>query len=46
MRALLPELLAAQRANLRARLAELIAQIDSDRLEQELAYLAQRADVG
>ncbi|MFZ2208185.1 MAG: YicC/YloC family endoribonuclease [Porticoccaceae bacterium] len=45
MRALLPELLAAQRAKLRARLAELVAQIDSDRLEQELAYLAQRADV-
>ena len=45
VRALLPELLAAQRAKLRARLDELVAQIDADRLEQELAYLAQRADV-
>ena len=45
LRALLPELLAAQRTKLRARLDELVAQIDTDRLEQELAYLAQRADV-
>jgi uncharacterized protein (TIGR00255 family) len=45
VRALLPELLTAQRAKLRARLDELAAQVDSDRLEQELVYLAQRADV-
>lgn len=44
-RALLPELRAAQRARLRARLDELAAQIDAERLEQELVYLAQRADV-
>lgn len=45
VRAVLPELLAAQRRKLRERLAELSADIDQDRLEQELVYLAQRADV-
>lgn len=45
VRALLPTLLAVQRARLRARLDELAAQVDGERLEQELVYLAQRADV-
>lgn len=45
MRALLPELRAAQRAKLRARLDELAVQVDAERLEQELVYLAQRADI-
>jgi uncharacterized protein (TIGR00255 family) len=45
VRTALPELLALQRRKLRDRLEELTAQLDGDRLEQELAYLAQRADI-
>ncbi len=45
VRAVLPELLAQQRRKLRERLEELTAKLDDDRLEQELAYLAQRADI-
>lgn len=44
-RALLPELKAQQKARLLARLAELQVEVDSARLEQELVYLAQKADV-
>lgn len=44
-RAALPELLAAQRRKLRERIEELAVAIDHDRFEQELVYLAQRADV-
>lgn len=44
-RALLPELKQQQRARLLARLAELRMSVDNDRLEQELVYLAQKADV-
>lgn len=45
VRAALPELLAAQRDRLRERVAELAAAIDHDRFEEELVYLAQRADI-
>lgn len=45
VRATMPDLLAQQRRKLRERLAELTGQLDGERLEQELAYLAQRADV-
>jgi len=45
VRSVLPELLALQRRKLHDRLRELTAQVDGDRLEQELAYLAQRADI-
>jgi len=41
----LPEALLRIRQKLDARLAELQVQVDSDRLEQELAYLAQKMDV-
>lgn len=41
----LPEVLAIQQQKLRDRLAELKSEIDNDRLEQELVYVAQRADV-
>ncbi len=44
-RAALPGLLAAQRRRLRERIEELAVAIDHDRFEQELVYLAQRADV-
>lgn len=44
-RELLPELKQQQRARLLARLAELRMSVDNDRLEQELVYLAQKADV-
>ncbi len=43
--ALLPELKAQQRNRLLARLAELQVEVDGPRLEQELVYLAQKADV-
>lgn len=39
------DLAAQQRARLQARIAELSVDLDSDRLEQEVALLAQRADV-
>lgn len=45
VRSLLPQLLNAQRQKLRDRLGELTAAMDHDRLEQELVYSAQRADV-
>jgi uncharacterized protein (TIGR00255 family) len=41
----LPEILQAQRDNLRNRLAELQAELDEARIEQEIALLAQKADV-
>jgi len=41
----LPEILQAQKAKLKARLEELTANVDMDRLEQEIVYLAQKADV-
>ena len=41
----LPAILQAQRQRLQQRLAELKAELDSDRLEQELVLLAQKADV-
>jgi uncharacterized protein (TIGR00255 family) len=41
----LPEILQAQRDNLRNRLAELRAELDEARIEQEIALLAQKADV-
>ena len=45
VRSRLPELLAAQRQKLIDRLQEVSAQLDQNRLEQELVLLAQRADV-
>lgn len=44
-RELLPELKQQQRARLLARLEELQVEADSNRLEQELVYLAQKTDV-
>jgi uncharacterized protein (TIGR00255 family) len=44
-RELLPELRQQQRKRLLARLAELQVEVDNNRLEQELVYLAQKADV-
>lgn len=41
----LPELLDACRQRLRERLAELIEQLDEERLEQEIAMVAQKTDV-
>jgi uncharacterized protein (TIGR00255 family) len=41
----MPEILAAQRQNLLDRLAELKAELEPARLEQEVALLAQKADV-
>ncbi|GMG86157.1 YicC/YloC family endoribonuclease [Biformimicrobium ophioploci] len=45
VRELLPEILQAQKDKLRTRLEELQAELDSDRLEQEMVILAQKADV-
>lgn len=45
VRGRLPEILQAQRDNLRNRLAELQAELDEARIEQEIALLAQKADV-
>lgn len=45
IRALLPELKQQQHARLLARLTELQVEVDHNRLEQELVYLAQKADV-
>lgn len=45
VRRVLPDLLAAQRHKLQARLAELSGELDQSRLEQEMVYLAQRSDV-
>ncbi|MAR89572.1 MAG: YicC/YloC family endoribonuclease [Pseudomonadota bacterium] len=41
----LPDILQAQRDKLQARLAEVTANVDQDRLEQEIVYLAQKTDV-
>lgn len=41
----LPDILAHQRQRMLQRLEELTAQLDQDRLEQEMAYIAQRADI-
>ncbi len=41
----LPEILAAQKQKLKARLEELQVELDQDRLEQEMVILAQKADV-
>jgi uncharacterized protein (TIGR00255 family) len=40
-----PEVLQAMRARVTARIAEITARPDTDRLEQEMVYLAQRLDV-
>ena len=45
VRALLPQILQNQREKLRSRLQELLEEIDKDRIEQEIALLAQKADV-
>ena len=45
VRTRLPQLMAAQQQKIRDKLAELKGDIDSDRLEQELVHLAQKADV-
>lgn len=45
VRKLLPQILDAQREKLRARLEELLEELDQDRIEQEIALLAQKADV-
>ena len=45
LRHLVPGILAAHREKLLARLAELRSTLDTDRLEQEMVYLAQRMDV-
>ncbi|MFD1216880.1 YicC/YloC family endoribonuclease [Microbulbifer celer] len=45
VRALLPQILQNQREKLRTRLEELLEEIDKDRIEQEIALLAQKADV-
>jgi uncharacterized protein (TIGR00255 family) len=44
-RKLLPTLMQQQRDRITARIEELDIQVDRDRLEQELVYLAQKADV-
>ncbi|MEE2733634.1 YicC/YloC family endoribonuclease [Ketobacter sp.] len=41
----LPEILQAQKEKLKARLEEISANVDQDRLEQEIVYLAQKTDV-
>lgn len=45
VRARLPEVIAAARERLAARVAELAAELDRERLEQEVALLAGKADV-
>ncbi|WP_078083113.1 YicC/YloC family endoribonuclease [Microbulbifer mangrovi] len=45
VRALLPQILQKQREKLKSRLEELLEEIDKDRIEQEIALLAQKADV-
>lgn len=46
VRSRLPALLAGQRTRLEARLAELATTVDQGRLEQEVVYLCQKADIG
>ena len=41
----LPQILQAQKEKLQARLEEISANVDQDRLEQEIVYLAQKSDV-
>lgn len=41
----MPDIVERQRDRLRSRLAELQAELNSDRLEQEIAFLAQKIDV-
>ncbi len=45
LRGRLPEILAMQRQRLVTKLEEIGAELDRDRLEQELVYIAQKADV-
>ncbi|MFI2811190.1 MULTISPECIES: YicC/YloC family endoribonuclease [Microbulbifer] len=45
VRQLLPQILESQREKLRTRLEELLNELDQDRIEQEIALLAQKADV-
>lgn len=45
IRDILPGILQAQKQKLRDKLADLQADLDSDRLEQEMVYLAQKSDV-
>jgi len=45
VRVLMPKILQGQRDNLKARLEELAAELDTARLEQEIVLLAQKADV-
>jgi uncharacterized protein (TIGR00255 family) len=45
VRGRMPQILAAQKQKLRDRLADLVAEVDSDRLEQEMVILAQKNDV-
>ena len=45
LRALIPEMLGNQRQKIEARFAELQAELDPQRLEQELVLLAQKSDV-
>ncbi|MDO6563297.1 YicC/YloC family endoribonuclease [Amphritea sp. 1_MG-2023] len=45
VRSKLPGILQAQRDNLKARLAEFKAELDPNRIEQEMVILAQKADV-
>ncbi|MGV6826170.1 MAG: YicC/YloC family endoribonuclease [bacterium] len=44
-RARLPQVLALQKQKIRDRLAEVMEQLDQDRIEQEMALLAQRLDI-
>lgn len=41
----IPEILAAQKEKLLAKLEEITANVDQDRLEQEIVYVAQKTDV-
>ncbi|KUJ83934.1 YicC family protein [Microbulbifer flavimaris] len=45
VRALLPQILQAQREKLHSRLEELLGELDAERVEQEIVLLAQKADV-
>jgi len=45
VRANMPEILATQKEKLLAKLEEVTANVDQDRLEQEIVYIAQKADV-
>ncbi|MBB6520347.1 YicC/YloC family endoribonuclease [Pseudoteredinibacter isoporae] len=45
VRGLMPQILKAQREKLQERLSDLKAELDADRVEQEIVILAQKADV-